>query len=296
MALKNIVKSILLLIILISTNMFSQIDPNDYYPLHIGDKWEYLDLWNNERSFVEVIGDTLMSNGLEYYCVLGYNLSFQRVVENKVVKEYNEYAENDEYIKYDLISPKKTIFMPGTSNSSGVGVFDVQIDNNNIIGKKLEWREFREVRIDSLVVPPDTTWIDLIDVYWPRITQGIGLNTDAYGRSILIGVRINNVGYGTLTDVKDEQMTLPESFELYQNYPNPFNPSTTIKYNLTNESFIKLKVYDTIGNEVKTLYEGSQTAGQHSAMFVGNDLASGLYFIRLTNGNQNKTIKAMLMK
>ncbi len=296
MALKSTVKSILLLIILITTNMFSQIDPNVYYPLHIGDKWEYTDYYGYESYCFEVLGDTLMPNGYNYFITTFNSATYQRVENNKYVKVYNEYAENNEFTKYDLQSEEGTIFIPWGPTWRGYGIFETGIDNDNIIGEKLEWREFREVMVDTSVFPADTTWHFVVDGYCPRITQGIGLSTDAYGLTILIGVRINNVGYGTLTDVKDEQMTSPESFGLYQNYPNPFNPSTTIKYNLTNESFIKLKVYDTIGNEVKTLYEGNQIAGQHSAMFSGDDLASGLYFIRLTNGNQNKTIKAMLMK
>ena len=58
-----------------------------------------------------------------------------------------------------------------------------------------------------------------------------------------------------------------KSFELSQNYPNPFNPSTTISFQLPEESFISLKVYDAIGTEVETIAEGEYPAGVHEVIF-----------------------------
>ena len=77
---------------------------------------------------------------------------------------------------------------------------------------------------------------------------------------------------------------LPFRFELSQNYPNPFNPSTAIRYTLPADGRIKLEVFDTLGKRVKILQEGLQTAGVHECSFQISDLASGIYFYRLTAG------------
>ena len=81
------------------------------------------------------------------------------------------------------------------------------------------------------------------------------------------------------------------SFELSQNYPNPFNPSTTISFQLPEESFITLKVFDAIGTEVETIAEGKYPAGVHEVVFDADKLSSGLYLYRIISGNVELTKK-----
>jgi hypothetical protein len=76
---------------------------------------------------------------------------------------------------------------------------------------------------------------------------------------------------------------LPSKFDLYQNYPNPFNPTTTIEFNLTEPSFVTLKVYNMIGQEVATLFNNEQLEdGVQDVDFDASNLSSGVYFYRLT--------------
>jgi len=92
------------------------------------------------------------------------------------------------------------------------------------------------------------------------------------------------------------------TFSLATNYPNPFNPSTTIGYQLPTKSFVTLKVYDVLGNEVAVLANEWQEAGSYSAQFTtssaygGKQLASGMYFYTLTAGKFTDTKKFILMK
>jgi hypothetical protein len=65
--------------------------------------------------------------------------------------------------------------------------------------------------------------------------------------------------------------TIPEDFELRQNYPNPFNPSTSIEYVLVQQSRVILKVYNILGQEVRTLVNEFQTAGEKSVVWNGRD-------------------------
>ncbi len=100
---------------------------------------------------------------------------------------------------------------------------------------------------------------------------------------------------GLVTSVK-QISGLPNDFSLSQNYPNPFNPSTNIQYSIPEQSFVELKVFDVLGNEVATLVNKEQTAGVYRADFSGNSLASGLYIARITAGNFSNTIKMTLLK
>ncbi|MEX1138098.1 MAG: T9SS type A sorting domain-containing protein [Bacteroidota bacterium] len=73
----------------------------------------------------------------------------------------------------------------------------------------------------------------------------------------------------------------PETFELFQNFPNPFNPSTTIAYQLTTDSRVRLKIYNLLGQEVVTLFDGDRPAGFHQEAWNASSVASGTYVYRL---------------
>ncbi|MDP3682793.1 MAG: T9SS type A sorting domain-containing protein, partial [Ignavibacteria bacterium] len=83
-----------------------------------------------------------------------------------------------------------------------------------------------------------------------------------------------------------------------QNYPNPFNPSTTISYQIPSSSFVTLKVYDVLGNEVAVLVNEWQEAGSYNAQFTTSNkqLASGMYFYTLTADKFTDTKKFILLK
>lgn len=102
-----------------------------------------------------------------------------------------------------------------------------------------------------------------------------------------------------LTNV-DEEMgflnTSPDDYSLEQNYPNPFNLTTQIRFFLKKPRHVALKIYNISGQEVKTLIDKKEPAGQYEVKFDGNRLASGVYFCQLTAGNFRSTHKMILLK
>jgi hypothetical protein len=89
---------------------------------------------------------------------------------------------------------------------------------------------------------------------------------------------------------------IPTQYSLGQNYPNPFNPSTTIKFQVPNSSFVNLKVYDVLGNEVATLVNEEKSAGSYEVNFDASQLSSGIYFYKLQAGTFLETKKMILIR
>jgi hypothetical protein len=89
---------------------------------------------------------------------------------------------------------------------------------------------------------------------------------------------------------------LPTEFKLYNNYPNPFNPATSIKFDIPQNSFVSLKVYDITGRIVSVLVSETKVAGRYEVAFDGSAFSSGIYFYRIDAGSYSKVVKMMLTK
>ena len=98
------------------------------------------------------------------------------------------------------------------------------------------------------------------------------------------------------TAAKTTGSSLPQRTSLSQNYPNPFNPTTQITYQLSESGPVKLTVYDLLGREVATLFDGDQTAGIHKLTFDASRLASGTYIYRLISGMNTLSKKMLILK
>lgn len=100
------------------------------------------------------------------------------------------------------------------------------------------------------------------------------------------------------SNIAEVEISLPAEFSLSQNYPNPFNPSTTISYQLAANSFVTLKVYDVLGNEIATLVNEQQETGFYSLPFTTSEkqLANGMYIYKIQAGDFTQTKKMLLIK
>ncbi len=98
------------------------------------------------------------------------------------------------------------------------------------------------------------------------------------------------------TAIPENRREIPLRYNLLQNYPNPFNPNTTIQYDIPETEFVKLEVYDLLGQKVATLVNKRQNAGIYKINFIANNLASGIYFYRLQAGAEMLIRKMILLR
>jgi|GEM_PF-5683953 len=134
-------------------------------------------------------------------------------------------------------------------------------------------------KLRMILLAPDSTKFTLADIVTPGGISGSGIQTVT--KKVVPYSGDNN---------------LPATYELDQNYPNPFNPSTIINYQIPNNNYVTLKIYDVLGNVVKTLVDGYKTQGKYSVNFDASNLASGVYIYQLRAGNFISTKKLLLLK
>jgi hypothetical protein len=126
--------------------------------------------------------------------------------------------------------------------------------------------------------------------YWTEVSVVTQGGTDEV---IVTWTKYRNT---VVTDVSHSENNTPSVFRLNQNYPNPFNPSTKVSFDIGKSSFVNLKVYDVLGNEVAALVNEEKPAGRYEVEFNGAGLTSGVYIFRIKAGSYVDVKKALLIK
>ncbi len=131
---------------------------------------------------------------------------------------------------------------------------------------------------------------------WDGISSLQGVLYYAFGKYKM--VPRTNADFGSIIGVEPIG-EIATQFWIKQNYPNPFNPVTNIVYNLPAESEVTLKIYNLVGQEVKTLVSGIQNKGKYEVKFDGMNLASGMYIYVIEansfNGSSFREVKKMVL-
>jgi len=138
----------------------------------------------------------------------------------------------------------------------------------------------------------ETTKADPVDLSFISLRQG---SSSAAPTLMIDGIRVAT-SWTTLTDVEDHSQNIPSTFGLSQNYPNPFNPSTVIKYQVSQNTFVNVNVYDILGNQVRNLVREEKAAGSYEITFDASNMPSGVYFYSIQTGSFTQTKKMILMK
>ena len=89
---------------------------------------------------------------------------------------------------------------------------------------------------------------------------------------------------------------IPAEYQLYQSYPNPYNPSVTIQYDVPKEEYVRIVVFNTLGQQVATLINERRMPGRYSVTWNAQNVPSGAYWYRMTAGEFNETRKMVLLK
>jgi hypothetical protein len=173
----------------------------------------------------------------------------------------------------------------------------------------LNWRRNLEPDlVDYIVYRTDSSYADQRKIIPYDTTTDI-VYTDTHplaGKAANYMIRAEDI-HGNLSSFSNEvsivvtsaesgSAQIPAKYELRQNFPNPVNPTTTISFDIPTRSIVSLKIFDMLGREVSTLVYGEMQAGRYTRQWNAANLASGVYFYRLSAGSFVQTKKLLLVK
>ncbi len=143
-------------------------------------------------------------------------------------------------------------------------------------------------------------WIELPTPILESLTS-IYFNDANTGYAVGCAGKILKTTTGGITGINLLSSEIPSGYILEQNYPNPFNPVTVIRYSISSNvrgqtSDVRLIIYNSLGEEVSTLVNETQSSGSYSVTFNGANLSSGIYFYKLEAGSFNAVNKMILLR
>lgn len=271
---------IYIFLVFYSVNLHAQNSCADYYPLSTGNRWKYMHL-SYEASptpdtayyFKEVVGDTVMPNGIKYFKIKSRSsIQFERfdTLTNEIKQYEQPWCDGYDIARYSLnYEPDSSIH------------WSMCNEVNYVVSQFTGLDDLSHILFES----------DYLVSEFTVLTERLGITNQTFTEggkyeSRLIGAVINDREWGVITDI-DKTEYSPVDFKLLQNYPNPFNTSTVIEYAVNKTAYIKLILYDALGSKIKTLVDTKRVPGWYIFTFYSEELPSGVYYYSLTADSYN---------
>ena len=286
----------------------AQADDNGaYFPLKVGNMWQYKvdnrDLyfgnWSTYET-VEVLNDTVLANGKTYYYVTGFGDNAYPMAHGLIrfdtlsqclfhsceTNRFEYCDENNEFSFYNFDLPDSAqifYFCPESCCCFAQYQFGF-----GPVGNLPDSADFKSFGFCPGGVGVGFTFSKNYGVSAWSIGEG---GSSAYAK--LIYAKINGLEFGEYyeTHVESKPVVTNTDFQLDQNYPNPFNSSTTIYYTINKPGKVRLQVYNSAGQVVKTLFDEYRNSGRYSVNFNAQNLPSGVYFYQLKSDTRQSLVK-----
>ncbi len=204
---------------------------------------------------------------------------------------------------YQLLPRYTTDFLPNNSLPVELSTFTAKVSQKSVV---LTWQTATETNNAGFDVERSSGNTNFQKIAFVKGNgNSTGKNSYSFADQNLeagsYSYRLKQIDYSGKFEyskvVEAEVLSAPTTFSLSQNYPNPFNPSTVIKFSVEKTGLTTLIIYNMLGQEVSTLFNGIAANGQVYALnFNASALSSGVYFYQLKQGDQIKIQKMMLLK
>ena len=304
-------RSLIILTIMVNTlPSLSQIDTTslNFYPLHTNNCWQYRNYtkdlfgpfsWISYYS-VEVIGDTIFSNGKEYKVL--EQISLDSLQTRYLYFERIDTPTCNVYFYYPWVSGDEVLM---DSLKSQLG--DTSTAYRGQLGYYGDGSYCDSVYVDSILsnqtISKRIRLLDPLNMQYHTLSQGFGITHQfaAYDFGIttidLVYALIEGNEYGQPVFISDQSSSeVTQSISLYPNYPNPFNPITNIEFYLDKTKEVELTIYSIDGRLVERIVSSKLSSGFHRYKWDGKGLPSGVYIYQLSTGTHVYRNKCILLK
>jgi hypothetical protein len=257
----------------------------------------------------------VVKNGMEFVFELsdiqvdGKNIEFIDRNDTLAVNNIEELNQATRTQPFELEKDSEFLFML-TSYVALPGITEIYLDENEEVNFSLELvnlkRETVSATFDQLTYGKSNISDYKVSDYTvdcEGVEPGeyyLRLNTSLKGDGLFYLTNSHNdrtnlsKSYAEKINLKD--YSTPITYYLSQNYPNPFNPETKIRFSIPNDDHVKIKVYNTLGQRIKTLLNKDLQSGHHVVKFNASDLASGIYYYRIEAGDFQDVKKMIMIK
>ncbi|MFQ5498379.1 MAG: M6 family metalloprotease domain-containing protein [Candidatus Zixiibacteriota bacterium] len=242
-------------------------------------------------------------NAVIYRCWNTGNIGSEYfLIENRQKTGYDQYIPGDGLLIWHIeegVTNNTSEWYPGLSGSNHYevaleqadGLFELEHDNDNGDGADPFPGWVGKTSFNAISSPNSNAYAGSTSFV---SIDNISSSADTMYADMLVGLAAD-ISTGS------EDGVLPNAIELIQNYPNPFNPSTVISFTLEFNGQAVLEVFNTLGQKVRTLFDGPIDAGETSVTWDGKDnagteAASGIYFYRLSVGKEEQIKKMVLIR
>lgn len=279
------------MIIIVSLSLLAQnSDPFEYYPYHVGDIWQYLELSYEypqglfrEEKITRI--DTI-DNGKAH--LIYYNNSEFPTL--RIIPDSARVYSADSRILFYILNEAPGFIWERKIHEEWIKYF--QDDEQELWGLQFQTKIF----YNYYWYAPDSLsdWAGMGEV----LAKNIGLQRIEWegGREELIGCLINGIGYGTLTDTEKLEDVIPAKHDLLEAYPNPFNGFSILNYNLPFAEKVTITIYDILGRKIETLINTYLQAGEHKIIWKPESISSGIYLAVLSTSTNNIISKLIYQK
>ena len=246
----------------------------------------------------KVYNNTIIQPADGRWCIISVDGSTGNTIYNNILINHHSFRGS---ISLDAAS------MTGFVSDYNILVNRLSDDDGNSNMTLSQWQSMGYDQHSMLANPENQIFVDYVNSNYHLLqnAQAVDAGTnlvlptvfedlDNISRPQGNGFDIGSYEYNTITSA--EENFLPSEFILYQNYPNPFNPTTILSFVIRHVSFVSLKIYDVLGNEISTLVNEEKPAGEYEINFIADNLPSGIYFYQLKSGNYSETKSMILLK
>ena len=279
-------------IIILSGFLYAQ----EPFPLKLGNSWATRDFFFRPDHKITVVDYNIIIDNKKYYEIYSLHM-------NMPFTYYSRLREDGYYVDFDSVNFRERIYFKENprigdywfnENPGGFKDHFTIVDTGYylIFGRSTKF--FLVSFTDSV--------LNYNELYW-SIDFGLLQYTveDPFAGNLywLSGCVIDGVVYGdsSLNPVSvDDNKPPPKEYLLKQNYPNPFNPFTRIDFYLPTRTWVQIKIYNFLGNEITELLDEEKEAGNYQIIFNGSKLSSGIYIYKLQSGSFVSSKKMILLK